>query len=53
MVKILIGVLLGGAFGFLTYRFIGCKSNACFIIRNPYTSTLYWALFGGLVANIL
>ncbi len=53
MVNILIGFAAGAVFGFLYYRFIGCRSGSCFITRNPYTSTLYWALFGGLVAHIL
>lgn len=53
MIKILIGVFVGGIIGFLYYRFIGCKSGACIITRNPYISTIYWALLGGLIANIL
>lgn len=53
ILKIAIGVVLGGAFGFFFYRFIGCKSGACVITGNPYISTIYWALLGGLVANIL
>lgn len=53
MIKILIGVLAGGLAGFLYYRFIGCTSGACIISRNPYISTIYWAVLGGLVAHIL
>lgn len=53
MIKILIGFLAGALAGFLYYRFIGCKSGACMITSNPYLSALYWALLGGLVANIL
>jgi hypothetical protein len=53
IIKIAIGVVLGGIFGFFFYRFIGCKSGACVITGNPYISTIYWALLGGLVANIL
>jgi hypothetical protein len=53
MLKIVIGVLAGGVVGFLYNRFIGCKSGVCFISRNPYLSTLYWALLGGLIARIL
>jgi len=43
MVKIFIGVLAGGLMGFLYYRFI---------TRNLYLSIIYWALLGGLVANL-
>ncbi|MFQ6109807.1 MAG: hypothetical protein ACE5L7_09690, partial [Candidatus Aminicenantales bacterium] len=53
MIKILIGFLAGALAGFLYYRFIGCRSGVCMITSNPYLSTLYWALLGGLMANIL
>jgi hypothetical protein len=53
MIKILIGVSAGAVVGFLYNRFIGCKSGVCLISRNPYLSTLYWALLGGLIARIL
>lgn len=53
MIKLAIGALVGGLIGFLYYRFIGCKSGACIITRNPYISTIYWAVLGALIANIL
>ncbi|MEE9390216.1 MAG: hypothetical protein V3U91_03145 [Candidatus Aminicenantaceae bacterium] len=53
MIKLVIGAFVGGLIGFLYYRFIGCKSGVCFITRNPYISTIYWAVLGALVANIL
>jgi hypothetical protein len=53
IIKIGLGVILGGVFGFFFYRFIGCKTGTCVITANPYISTIYWALLGGLVANIL
>lgn len=53
MLKIIMGVLAGGVVGFLYNRFIGCKSGVCLISKNPYLSTLYWALLGGLIARIL
>lgn len=53
MIKIIIGVMAGGIVGFLYYRFIGCRSGTCYITRNPYLSTLYWAVLGGLIANLL
>jgi hypothetical protein len=52
MLKIILGVVVGGIFGFLYYRFIGCRSGACMITGNPYISTIYWAVFGGLAAVI-
>jgi hypothetical protein len=53
MIAIIIGVVAGGIVGFLYYRFIGCRSGACIITGNPYISTIYWAVLGGLVANLL
>jgi hypothetical protein len=53
MIPIVIGVLLGGAAGFLFYRFVGCRSGACRITSNPYLATIYGAVLGGLVANLL
>jgi hypothetical protein len=47
------GTVAGGFFGFLYYRFIGCRSGACRITSNLYLSVVYWAVFGGLIANLL
>jgi len=52
MLKIILGVIVGAIFGFVYYRFIGCRTGACMITGNPYISTIYWALFGGLAAVI-
>jgi ABC-type branched-subunit amino acid transport system permease subunit len=53
MIAIVIGAVVGGIVGFLYYRFIGCRSGTCIITGNPYISTIYWAVLGGLVANLL
>jgi hypothetical protein len=53
MIAIIVGAVAGGIVGFLYYRFIGCRSGACIITGNPYISTIYWAVLGGLVANLL
>jgi len=53
MIPIIIGAGVGGIVGYLYYRFIGCRSSACTIIGNPYLSTIYWAVLGGLVANLV
>ena len=41
-------VLLGGAGGYLWYRFVGCKTGVCPITRNPWISTLYGAAIGAM-----
>jgi hypothetical protein len=42
----LIGVVLGGAGGYLYYHFIGCSSGSCAITGNPYISTLAGGFLG-------
>jgi len=53
MIAIVSGAVVGGIVGYLYYRFIGCRSGACFITGNPYISTIYWAVIGGFVANLV
>jgi len=53
MIKIIVGVVAGAGVGYLYYRLIGCRSGACFITSNPYRSMIYWAVFGGLLANLI
>ena len=45
-----IGAIVGGAFGFAYYAWIGCATGTCPISSNPVIATLYGALVGGLVA---
>ena len=42
-------ILLGGAGGYLFYRFVGCRSGVCPITRNPWISTIYGALIGAML----
>lgn len=51
ILKLLIGVGLGGAAGFAYYRFVGCSTGACPLTSNPWISTLYGMLLGGLFAT--
>ena len=50
MIKVLIGIAAGALLGFLYYRIVGCATGTCPITRNPYTSTLYGAFLGAVVA---
>ena len=51
VVRIALGVLLGAVLGFVYYKFVGCATGTCPITRNPWTSTLYGAVIGGLVGS--
>ena len=44
-------VLLGAGAGYAYHRLVGCSSGACPITANPYISTLYGAVIGGLFAR--
>ncbi|TNE73063.1 hypothetical protein EP331_05480 [bacterium] len=48
----LIGVVLGAIAGFFYWQQIGCISGTCPITSNPYNSTIYGSLMGGLAFNI-
>ena len=47
--KTFFGILVGGIAGFLYFRFVGCASGTCPIRSNPYLTTLYGMLLGGLI----
>ncbi len=48
--KTLVGVALGAVAGYAYYYFVGCPSGACPITANPWSSTLYGAVMGALLA---
>jgi hypothetical protein len=48
----LIGLVIGGALGYIYYYFVGCASGTCAITSKPLNSSLYGALIGVLTINI-
>lgn len=50
---IIIGVILGAISGYLYYYYVGCANGTCAITSKPVNSTLYGALMGGLLFNML
>lgn len=52
IIKLIIGICVGGALGFGYYKFVGCSSGTCPLTSNPYISTIYGAVMGGLLANM-
>ena len=49
--RLALGILLGGVGGFLYYKLIGCRTGTCPITSNPWISTAYGALIGGLIGH--
>lgn len=48
--KLIAGILIGGAAGYLWYRFVGCSTGSCPITSHPWSSILYGAAIGALIS---
>lgn len=48
-----IGACIGAAAGFLCWKYVGCITGTCAITSNPFRSTIYFAVFGVLIAGLL
>ena len=53
ILRIVLGVVLGGAAGFAYYKFVGWSSGACPLTSNPIISTIYGGFLGALIASSL
>ena len=51
ILRIVIGVVVGGGLGFGYYKFVGCSTGTCPLTSNPFISTLYGMVVGALVAS--
>jgi hypothetical protein len=51
ILKIAISAALGGGLGFAYYKFVGCATGTCPLTSNPWISSLYGAVLGGLIAS--
>jgi hypothetical protein len=51
ILRIIIGILVGGGLGFAGYKFVGCSSGTCPLTSNPVISTIYGAVLGVLIAT--
>ena len=48
--KIVLGIVIGGAIGFAVGYFGKCASGACPLTGNPVISTIIGALLGAMIA---
>jgi len=53
IVKVLLGVLIGGSFGALLGHVSKCSSGSCPLTANPFRGALYGAIVGALLATLL
>jgi len=51
MLRIVIGIVIGGALGFANYKFIGCRTGTCPLSSNPWVSTVVGMVFGGSIGG--
>lgn len=51
ILRVIIGILVGGGLGFAYYRFVGCSTGTCPLTSNPVISTIYGAVLGVLLAT--
>ncbi|MEI6972239.1 MAG: DUF6132 family protein [bacterium] len=49
----IVGAVAGGLTGYSLYRFVGCSSGACPLTSNPWMSTIFGILVGGMLAGSL
>lgn len=47
-----LGIVLGGLAGYALHVGVGCPAGTCPITANPWTSALYCAILGFVVAQI-
>jgi hypothetical protein len=50
LIKLALGVGLGGVVGYAYFYFIGCQSGTCPISSNPIISTAYGSVVGALLS---
>lgn len=46
------GTLVGAIVAYLYYHFVGCANGTCVITSNPWISTSYGAMMGGLLFSM-
>ena len=49
--KLILGILVGGGLGFAYYHFVGCSTGSCPLTGNPYVTTIFGGMLGGMFAG--
>jgi hypothetical protein len=49
----LLGMLGGSVAGWLYWYYVGCASGTCAITSSPFNSSVYGAIMGALLLNML
>ena len=44
----ILGIVLGTIAGYAWFRLVGCSTGSCPITSNPWTSSIYGGVMGGL-----
>lgn len=50
LIKPVLGIIVGGMFGYTYYALVGCSTGHCPITSNPWVSTFWGAAIGGFSA---
>jgi hypothetical protein len=51
VVRIVIGIAVGGVLGFIYQRVVGCPGGGCPLTSSPWITTLYGMVVGGLIGG--
>jgi hypothetical protein len=51
ILRLIIGIVVGGVLGFGWYKLVGCPTGACPLTRHPVITIIYGAVMGALTAT--
>ncbi len=51
MIRLFVGIVIGGVIGFAWHKLVGCSGGACPITSNPYISIMWGAIMGALLTG--
>lgn len=49
----IVGALVGAIGGYAYWYYVGCSTGTCPITASPTTTTIWWAVIGALVVDII